>query len=60
MGSRVCVGQNLAVVEVHKLIAQFVRKFDFKLSDPEKLWTTKSQWFSMQCDFNVKLETRQH
>lgn len=60
MGSRVCVGQNIALVEVHKFIAQFVRKFKVRLADPGKLWGTKSQWFSMQHDFNVKLENRQH
>lgn len=59
MGSRVCVGQNIALVEVHKFIAQFVRKFNMKLAEPDKLWSTKSQWFAMQSDFSVKLEARQ-
>ncbi|KAH6670576.1 cytochrome P450 [Halenospora varia] len=58
LGSRVCVGQNLALVEVYKFVAQFVHKFDMKLADPQKLWTTKTQWFSMQDDFNVRLEAR--
>ena len=58
MGSRVCVGQNIALVEAHKFIVKFVCKFNFKLADPEKLWTTRTQWFSMQYDFNVKLEAR--
>ncbi|CZR58774.1 related to pisatin demethylase / cytochrome P450 monooxygenase [Phialocephala subalpina] len=58
LGSRVCVGQNLALVEVYKFIAQFVHKFDMKLADPQTLWTTKTQWFSMQHDFNVRLEAR--
>jgi cytochrome P450 len=60
MGSRVCVGQNLALIELYKFIAQFVHKFNFRLSDPEKLWTTKSQFAAIQYDFNVKLEARKH
>ncbi|KAH8591714.1 cytochrome P450 [Bisporella sp. PMI_857] len=59
MGSRVCVGQNIALVEVHKFIAQFMHKFNIRLADPEKWWITRSQWFSMQSNFNVKLELRQ-
>jgi len=58
MGSRVCVGQNIALVEVHKFIAQFMHRFNVHLADPAKLWTTKSQWFSIQQGFNVILEER--
>jgi len=58
MGSRSCVGKNLALVETYKYIAAFVRKFDAELVRPEQPWKTKSQWFSFQKDFEIRLSER--
>ncbi|MCJ1301043.1 hypothetical protein MMC08_003842 [Hypocenomyce scalaris] len=60
MGSRVCVGQNIALVEIHKFISQFVRHFDLKLINTERPWVTKSQWVSFQSEFCVKMAARDH
>jgi hypothetical protein len=43
MGSRSCVGMNIALVETHKFISQFVRYFDIELVDKENHWKTRSQ-----------------
>ncbi|GME30288.1 hypothetical protein PV09_09786 [Neofusicoccum parvum] len=58
MGSRSCVGKNLATVELFKFTAQFLRHFDAELLNPEKPWETKTQWFSMQSNFWIRLKTR--
>ncbi|KAK7452906.1 hypothetical protein Landi51_03901 [Colletotrichum acutatum] len=51
MGSRSCVGKNLATVEMHNFIAQFFRRFDASLVDLDRPWQTKTQWFAFQRNF---------
>jgi hypothetical protein len=34
-GSRSCVGMNIALVETHKFISQFVHYFEIELADKE-------------------------
>lgn len=58
MGSRSCIGKHLAMVEVHKYIAQFVRSFDAELVNKEKPWNTRTQWFTFRTDFWVKISER--
>jgi cytochrome P450 len=57
-GSRVCVGQNIALVEVYKFTAQLVRHSELELVNKEKPWTTKSATFAFRSDFWVKPRTR--
>jgi cytochrome P450 len=57
-GPRACVGKNIALVELHKFLAQFVRQFDFKIVNPEKPWRVTTFWFSYQHDFNLRLTRR--
>lgn len=58
MGSRSCVGRNLATVETLKYVAAFVRNFDAQIVDESQPWVTNSQWFSFQRDFWVRLSLR--
>ncbi|WPB08484.1 uncharacterized protein RHO25_013150 [Cercospora beticola] len=58
MGSRSCVGRNLALVETYKYIATFVRHFDAELVNAEQPWITRSQWFSFPKDFWIHLHLR--
>lgn len=59
MGSRVCIGQNIALVEIYKFTAQFVRHFEVELVDKDHPWTTKSATFAFRSDFWAKLKMRQ-
>ena len=59
MGSRVCIGQNIALVEIYKFSAQFIRHFELELVNKDKPWTNKSATFAFRSDFWVKLKTRQ-
>ncbi|KIV98381.1 uncharacterized protein PV09_09786 [Verruconis gallopava] len=60
MGSRVCIGKNLAMVEMYKFTAQFFRHFDAELVDKSRPWVIKTQWFAFQHDFWVNLRRREH
>ncbi|KAJ4355238.1 hypothetical protein N0V95_003133 [Ascochyta clinopodiicola] len=39
-GRWVCLGRNIALVEVHKCVFELLRHFDLALSDPTKPWKT--------------------
>lgn len=58
MGSRSCVGKNLALVELHKFISQFFRRFDASLANPTRPWVTKTQWFAFQRNFWIDIKRR--
>ncbi|KAJ5203154.1 hypothetical protein N7449_005233 [Penicillium cf. viridicatum] len=58
MGARSCVGRNIALVEVHKFIAQFFHHFDPEVVNEERPWAIKSQWFAIQKDFWVTIKER--
>jgi len=53
MGSRTCIGKNLSLLEVSKLIPQVVRKFDFVLEEGVRRegWRCESRWFVKPVDF---------
>ncbi|KAL1887617.1 hypothetical protein Sste5346_010118 [Sporothrix stenoceras] len=57
-GPRVCVGKNLATVEIHKFIADFVHRYNACFINPYRPYVVKSQWFSYQADMFLKLELR--
>lgn len=57
-GSRVCLGKNLALLEVYKLIPTLFMKYDFELADPDAEWKVKNVWFTLQEGINVKIRRR--
>ncbi|EKG18598.1 Cytochrome P450 [Macrophomina phaseolina MS6] len=57
-GSRVCIGKNLALVEIHKFIFEVLHRFDVELLNKERPWIVKSLWFSCQTEMFVKLKAR--
>ena len=59
MDGRNCVGRNLAMVSITKYVTQFLRHFDVALVNAEQPWVTRSQWFALQSDLWVILNTRQ-
>ncbi|VUC37794.1 unnamed protein product [Clonostachys rosea] len=58
-GARVCIGRNLALVEIHKIIAEFCRRYDAEFVNKEQPFTMKSQWFSYHGEMNVLLKPRE-
>ncbi|KAJ5946669.1 hypothetical protein N7454_003508 [Penicillium verhagenii] len=54
-GSRTCLGKNISLMEMHKIVPQLLREFEIRLHSPEKEWKTMNAWFVQQegliCDF---------
>lgn len=58
-GSRTCIGKNISLLEIYKLVPNFLRRFSVELQDPEKEWKLHNAWFVKQLDFNVRFNERQ-
>lgn len=37
-GARTCIGKNISLLEMYKLVPAFLRRFDISLDDPRKDW----------------------
>ena len=57
-GSRVCIGRNISMIEMRKIIPLLVREFDMSIED-DKEWTVKNVWFTQQTMPPVLLKRRQ-
>ncbi|KAJ5908872.1 Cytochrome P450 E-class group I [Penicillium taxi] len=57
-GSRTCLGKNISLLEMHKIVPQLLRDFEIRLHSPEKSWTTKNTWFVQQQDFICDIRER--
>ncbi|KAK6609525.1 cytochrome p450 pisatin [Botrytis cinerea] len=61
MGSRTCIGKNISLLELSKLIPQLVRRFDFELdADVERTGGLYSlnRWFVKQQNFRARVLRR--
>lgn len=47
-GSRTCLGKNISLMEMHKIVPQLLREFEIQLHDPKKEWATRNIWFVQQ------------
>ncbi|KAK3353366.1 cytochrome P450 [Lasiosphaeria hispida] len=57
-GSRICAGRNLALVEIYKIVATLVNRYDIALADPNKVWTVWNSWFPRQKGIITTLKMR--
>jgi cytochrome P450 len=57
-GSRICVGRNLALLEIYKVVATLVRRFEIELAYPEKEWEVTCSWFPRQKGVITNLKLR--
>jgi len=53
MGSRTCIGKNIALVEMNKWIAEFFRHFDAEIVNKETPLKITSFWFAIQEEFYI-------
>jgi len=56
-GSRSCIGKNISLLEMTKLVPSLVKRFDFVPADEDGEWKTHSGWFVKQ-NINVKVVDR--
>ncbi|KAL9073674.1 MAG: hypothetical protein Q9157_004648 [Trypethelium eluteriae] len=59
-GPRTCIGKNISLSEIYKLVPQIVRDFEIRLVEPEKGWKTTDYWFHKQTGINVYVRERDH
>jgi len=57
-GSRTCIGKNISLMEIYKLVPSFLRRFDVTLAYPDEEWKTHNAWFVRQLNFNAKFQCR--
>jgi len=57
-GSRTCIGKNISLLEMYKLVPAVLMRFEIELADPSKEWRLHNAWFIRQDGFNVRLKSR--
>jgi cytochrome P450 len=58
-GYRVCIGRNFALMEVYKMVATLVNRFDIEIVDPNREWEVTGSWFLRQKGLDCRLRLRQ-
>ena len=57
-GARRCIGENLALIQLHKLVATLVMHFDIELVNPQREWKVQGAWFPHVSGIVVKASRR--
>jgi cytochrome P450 len=57
-GSRICLGRNLSLMEVYKVVATLIATFNIELEDPNEQWWYTSRWFWRTKGVVCKLKPR--
>ncbi|KAG4425991.1 hypothetical protein IFR04_000935 [Cadophora malorum] len=57
-GTRTCIGKNIALSEIYKLIPQVLRLFTIRLAETDKDLETKNYWFNKQIGVKIRVEAR--
>jgi cytochrome P450 len=58
-GSRVCIGKNISLLKMQKLIPRVVRDFDLKMEGGIGCtWKTLNHWFVKPQGFRVQVSAR--
>jgi cytochrome P450 len=57
-GSRICLGRHLALMEVYKIVATLVNRYEIELEDPDREWKVMGSWFTRQEGLITKISPR--
>lgn len=57
-GAHVCIGRNLAILEINKVLPQILRRYKFKLAYPGRPMQRNSTFFVVQKGLEVQMERR--
>ncbi|EHY52284.1 Cytochrome P450 monooxygenase [Exophiala dermatitidis] len=57
-GKRSCLGKNIAMLELHKLVPALLLQFNLELADPQKEWDVSNAWVLNQTGLDVRLTVR--
>ncbi|KAI1337076.1 cytochrome P450 [Xylariaceae sp. FL0016] len=58
MGSRTCIGKNISLLEIYKVIPSLLRRFEISFKDPSQEWKLINAWFVKQSNFHTMFEMR--
>ncbi|KAL2755538.1 hypothetical protein ACRALDRAFT_1071201 [Sodiomyces alcalophilus JCM 7366] len=58
MGSRTCIGKNISLLEIYKLVPSLLRRFEINFQDPNKEWELVNAWFVKQNNFWATFDVR--
>ncbi|KAI4277383.1 MAG: hypothetical protein LQ337_001824 [Flavoplaca oasis] len=58
MGTRTCIGKNISLLEMYKLVPTFLRRFEVFLANPGQEWKLHNAWFVRQLNFDVMFKIR--
>jgi cytochrome P450 len=60
IGSRTCIGKNISLLEISKLVPQLLRRFDLVLDEElsRREWRTLNRWFVKPLDFRGRVISR--
>ncbi len=51
-GSRTCIGKNISLMEISKVVPELLRRFNFTLVDPNAEIEMENVWFVKQKNIN--------
>ncbi|TRX98039.1 hypothetical protein FHL15_001249 [Xylaria flabelliformis] len=54
-GPRMCIGKNIAMMQLYKFITEFYRNYKVKLAEPEKEWHVVGNWVTKQTGMDMLL-----
>ena len=57
-GKRTCLGRNIAMLELTKLVPALILRYDIELFEPQKEWTVLSSFVVRQEGLSVTLSRR--
>ncbi|KAK0743825.1 cytochrome P450-like protein [Schizothecium vesticola] len=59
MGSRTCIGKNISLLEIYKLVPSMLRRFEIEFDDPSQEWKIVNAWFVKQYNFDTRFKLRE-
>ncbi|KAF5006060.1 hypothetical protein FDECE_7542 [Fusarium decemcellulare] len=57
-GARTCIGKNISLLEIYKLVPQLLRNYEISFVDESQEWKVAGGWFTEQDNFHVQLKRR--
>lgn len=57
-GKRICIGKNVAMLEMSKLLPQLLRRYEFELAGGVDKASATESWFTWIKDFDVVVRSR--
>jgi cytochrome P450 len=57
-GTRTCIGKNISLLEMYKVVPAIVQKFELSLAHPKNEWKTVNRFLVFQTGLEVKFKLR--